>query len=82
MNQPQLVTDIQIKRGLGRASLRRKAPGTDPLLKPKVFLQSPQIQRPTLPSQKLQITSLQRVIQPTYVERKQIMQPLNCRPWK
>ena len=37
MNQLQLVTNISIRRGLGRAGLRRKAPGTHPLLKPKIF---------------------------------------------
>ena len=47
MNHPQLVTNIPIRRGLGRLGLRRKVPGTNPLLKPKVFSQSHKIQRPT-----------------------------------
>ena len=48
--------------------------------KPKVFSKSHQIQRTILPSQKSQILSTQRVIHPTNVERKQLIQPLNLRP--
>ena len=70
MKQAQLLTNVLIRRGLGRAGLRRKVPGTNPLLKPKVFSQLPQIQRSTLPSQKPQIPNIQRVIHPTSVERK------------
>ena len=60
--------------------MRRKVPGRNPLLKPKVFSQSAQIQRPTVPSQKLQIKSTQRVNHPTSVERKDILQPLIYTP--
>ena len=51
MNQSHLVTNVSIRRGVGKAALRRKVPGTNPLLKPKVFCQSSQIQRATSPSQ-------------------------------
>ena len=30
INQPQTHTSAPIRRGVGRASLRRKAPGTNP----------------------------------------------------
>ena len=50
MSQAQVVTDLPIIKGLGRAGLRRKVPDTQQLLKPKLFSQSPQIQRPALPS--------------------------------
>ena len=49
------------KRGLGRAGLKRKVPGTNPLLKQIVFSQSPQIQRATFSSQKPQIPMMERV---------------------
>ena len=32
INQPQLVTNISIRKGLGKAGLRRKVSGTHPLL--------------------------------------------------
>ena len=55
MNQPQLVTNSLIRRGWERAGLRRKAPGTHPLLKPNLFYHSLQIQRqPFLKSYKFQ----------------------------
>ena len=79
-NQPLISTNAPTGRGVGRASLRRKVPGTNPLLKPNTFSQSPQIQRPTLPSQNLQIPSTQRVIHPTSVEIKQIVPSLSHRP--
>ena len=68
------------ERGLGRVGLRRKVPGTNPLLKPKVFPQLPPIQRSMLPSQKPKVPHLQRVIHTTYVERKQIILQLKYRP--
>ena len=37
INQPQIPTNIPIRRPVGRAGFRRKVPGTNPLLKPKVF---------------------------------------------
>ena len=70
MNQPHIVKNIPIRKGLGRTGLRKKVPGKNPLLKPKVFSQYPQIQRPTLHSQMPQIPSPQRVIHPPSVERK------------
>ena len=79
MSQQQLVMHIPIRRGMGRAGLRRKVPGTNPLLKPKLLSQSPQIERPILPSQEPQIPSVQRAIHPTSVGRKQIIQQLNHR---
>ena len=57
MNQTKWVTNIHITRQLGRAGLRRKVPGTWPLLKPHIFSQSPQIHRPTLPSQNHKLQS-------------------------
>ena len=45
----------------------------------KVILQSPQLQRPTLPSQNLQIPNTKRVNHPTYVERKHIVPSLSHR---
>ena len=60
--------------------MKRKVSGTNLLPKPKVFLQSPQIHSPTLPSQNLQIPSTQRVIHPTSVEKKQIVQTVNHIP--
>ena len=79
MNGPQLVANIHIRRGLVKACLRRKVPGTHPLLKPRVILQSPQIHRPTLPFQMSLIPSSERVIHWTFVEGKQIICPLNHR---
>ena len=76
-NHTQIPTNVPIRRGEGRAGLRMKVTGTIQLLEPKVFLQSPQIQRPTLPSQNLHIPSNQRVIHPTSVERKQIVPSLS-----
>ena len=64
INQPQIITNVPIRRGVGRAGLKRKVQCTNPLLKPKVFSKSPKIQRPTLPSQNLQIPSTQRMIHP------------------
>ena len=43
MNLPQLVTNVHIRTGLERGGLRWKVPCIQPLLKPKVFSQSPQI---------------------------------------
>ena len=43
-----------MRRGIEREGLRRKVPDTNPLLEPKLFLELPQIQRPTLSSQNLQ----------------------------
>ena len=77
VNQSQSVINIPIRRGIGNSSFKGKVPGTYPLLKPKIFSQSPQIQRTILPSQKPQITSSQRVIQSIFLERDQ---PLNHRP--
>ena len=77
MNHPQLVTNIPIRRGFGIASLRRKVQDTHTLLKPEIFSQSPQVQRPTLHSQKSQVPSSQRVTHLTSVEGKQ---PLSHRP--
>ena len=48
MNQLQLVTNVPIRRGMGRAVFRRKVPGTNSLLKQQVYSQSLQIQRLTL----------------------------------
>ena len=62
MNQPQLITKISIRGGLEKAGLRKEVPGKTLLLKPKVFLQLPQIQRLTLPFQEPQILSTQRVV--------------------
>ena len=73
INQPHLVTNIPMSSGLGRKSLRRKVPNTNLLLKPKVFSQSAQIEGLTVPSQKPQIPTSQRIIHPTFVERKQII---------
>ena len=70
MKQPQLVTNVPIGRLL-RAVLRLKVPGTNELLKSEVFSQSPQIQRPTLPSLKLQTSSTESAIHPTSVARSQ-----------
>ena len=77
MTPPQVVTNI--RRGLARAGLRRKVPDTNPLLKPKLFSQWPQIQRPTLPTQKPLMPRTQILIHPISVGRKQIIQ-LNHRP--
>ena len=79
-NQPQMPTNVYIRRGVGRSAFKRKVPGTNPLVKPRVFSQSPQIQSPTLLSQTLQIPNNQRVIHPTYMERKQIVLSLSHRP--
>ena len=70
MNQPQLFTKVSIRGGYVSAGLRRKVPGTNPLLKPKVFSQSPKIQRPTIPSQKPQILSTLRLIHAKSAEKK------------
>ena len=43
MNQTQIFTNVPIRRGVGRAGLRRKVQGTNPLLKQKVFSQSSQM---------------------------------------
>ena len=59
-NQPQLVTNVPITRGMGRAGLKRKVTGTNPFPKPKVIFQSPQIQRPTVHSLKLQSLKTQK----------------------
>ena len=64
-----MLINASIRREVGIVGLIRKVPCANPLLKPKVFLESPQIQRPTIPSQNLQIPSIQRVIRPTSVER-------------
>ena len=69
MNKPKLVTNIPMRRGIGRTGLRRNGPCTNPLLKVYLFSQSSQIQRPTLLSQKPPIPSTQRVIHPTYVQK-------------
>ena len=69
MNQPQLVKRIPIRRGLGRTGLRRKVTGLNLLVKPSVFFQSLQIQKPTLPSQKPKISNVQRMIHPTSGQR-------------
>ena len=60
--------------------MRRKVPGINPLIKPKVFPQSTQIQRPILPYQNLQIPNTKRVSHSTSVERKQILPSLSHRP--
>ena len=52
INQSQIAINVSIKSEVGRTGLKRKVPGAYTFLKPKVFSQSPQIQRPTLPSQK------------------------------
>ena len=77
MNVPQLVTNHPIIKGLERAGFTRIVLGTQPLLKLIKVSQSPQIQRPTLPSQKPSVLSSQTVIQTTSMERNQ---PLNPRP--
>ena len=46
----------------------------------RYFLNSPQIQKPTVSSQKSEILGSQRVNYPTCVERKQMIQPCNHRP--
>ena len=68
MSQLHLVSDPPIRKGLGRAGLRRKVPGTKHLFKQKYFL-IPKIQRLTLSSYKQQIPNSQRVIQTTSMER-------------
>ena len=80
MNQPQIVIIFQSEEDLGEQVWEKKVPGTNPLHKPNAFSQSLQIQRPPLPGhQEQQIPSAQRVIHPTSVERKCIIQPLNNR---
>ena len=44
-----------------KSRIKKKVSGTNPLFKPKVFLQSPQIQWPTLPFQNIQIPCTKRV---------------------
>ena len=81
MNQAQFVTNILIRRRFGRVGLRRKVPGTNPLLKPKVFSQSSEIQRPSSPSQEPQISSTHGSIHPISVKRIQIIKQMNHR-WR
>ena len=70
-NQLQIGTNTPIRRRVGRVGLKREVRGINPLVKPRVFLQSPQVQRPILPSQNLQIPNTERVRHPTFAERKQ-----------
>ena len=46
INQQQRLANISIRRGVGKTGVIMKTPGINPLLKPKVCLQSHHIQRP------------------------------------
>ena len=75
-----MPTNIPLRRGVGRAGLRRKELSANPLLKPKYIHNHLTFKGQHYFSLNLQIAISQKRIHPTFMERKQIVPSLSHRP--